>query len=430
MNYEETLAYLYSSLPMFSRVGSAAYRKDLTNTIALSAALGDPHKKLRCIHVAGTNGKGSTSHMLAAVLIQAGYKTGLYTSPHLFDFRERISINGELISKEFVVEFTQRIMRVAEEIKPSFFEITVAMAFDYFTKNGVEYAVIEVGLGGKLDSTNIITPVISVITNIGWDHMNILGDTLAKIAAEKAGIIKDHVPVVIGERQKETDEVFISTANLKHSPLFFASDNFKVTDYHLGLTHIRFTIQRVHNAQMRDYTLDLPGLYQRKNLITVLQTLEVLNIEFEDDSIVHNALQVTKMLTGLHGRWEVISEKPTIILEVAHNREGVREMLEHLSHLPYGKLHFVMGMVNDKDPAPVLEQLPATASYYFTKAQIPRALDENELKSKAEQFGLEGLAFAEVNEAINAARKAAGSNDVIVVCGSIFLVAEVEKFRH
>lgn len=429
MNYPETIDYLFTRLPMFSRMGSAAFKKDLTNTIALCAALGDPHKKFKSIHVGGTNGKGSVSHMLAAVLQSAGYKTGLYTSPHLYDFRERIRINGEMVSEEYVVDFVERIKPLVEEISPSFFEITVAMAFDYFALQGVDIAVIEVGLGGRLDSTNIITPELSVITNIGKDHTNMLGNTLPEIAGEKAGIIKKSVPVVIGERHPQTEPVFTNKAQQMDAPLYFAEDRFEAKKWEFTPDTISITALDKERQAEATYQLDLPGIYQTKNLKTVLQSITLLRQQgwHITDQQVQAALASVKKLTGLRGRWEVIHHEPTIVLEVAHNEDGLRQMLQHLEGLSFQKLHMVYGMVKDKEADPVMALLPKNALYYFTQAHIPRALPAAELAHKAKEYGLQGIPYEDVNTALHAAKRAAAKDDLIVVCGSIFLVAEVDR---
>jgi dihydrofolate synthase / folylpolyglutamate synthase len=426
MNYQQTIEYLYDTLPMFSRMGSAAFKKDITNTFLLCERLGNPHKKFKSIHVAGTNGKGSVSHMLAAIFQTAGYKTGLYTSPHLYDFRERIKINGEMCDKDFVVDFVQRIQPAIEEIQPSFFEITVAMAFDFFEQQKVDIAIIEVGLGGRLDSTNVITPELSVITNIGWDHMNLLGNTLEEIAFEKAGIIKENIPVVIGEKKKETENIFRNIASQKQSSIYFTEENFSVTDFRLLNNLIEVSVAD-KNSSTVNYQLDLAGIYQTKNILTVLQAVELLtewNISREN---IQTALKNVKQLTGLHGRWEVIHEDPTIVLEVAHNKDGIQQMLQHLQKISFNKLHLVVGIVKDKDVDAVLELLPKEANYYFTQAHIPRALNAQILKTKASELSLSGNHFDDVNTALQQALINSSKDDLIVVCGSIFLVAEVNR---
>lgn len=425
MNYQETLHYLFTKLPMFSRIGAAAFKKDLTNTIRLCNALGDPQHKFKSIHIAGTNGKGSTSHMLAAVLQEAGYKTGLYTSPHLKDFRERIKINGVMCDEDFVVDFTERIQPLINEIEPSFFEITVAMAFDYFAKHEVDVAVIEVGLGGRFDSTNIITPELSVITNIGWDHMNLLGDTLAKIAFEKAGIIKKNIPVVIGEAIAETRPVFDSAAI--DSPIVYAEDHLYVTDWTLQNHLLTVEVAEKKTGTHHSYQLDLPGIYQTKNLLTVLQAAHQLHMMGwrTGTETVRKALPHVKRLTGLHGRWEVIHEHPVVVLDVGHNIDGMTQINKQIELSTYHRLHIVIGMVKDKEIDPVLGLLPKHATYYFTQAQIPRALGAEDLLAAANKHGLKGNTFKNVNAALQDALSHAHKEDMILVCGSVFLVGEV-----
>ncbi len=427
MTYAETLDYLYNKLPMFSRIGAAAFKKDLTNTIALCEALDNPQNKFKTIHVAGTNGKGSTSHMLAAVLQNAGYKTGLYTSPHLHDFRERIKINGMLCDEHFVVDFTQRIMPLIDEIEPSFFEITVAMAFDYFALQKVDIAIIEVGLGGRLDSTNIITPELSVITNIGYDHMNMLGNTLQLIASEKAGIIKPNIPVVIGEYIAETKPVFVDKAAVENAPIIFAQQKRYVAEFTNAHHQLQISVAEHGNDKREDYVLDLPGIYQTKNLVTVLEALHQLRLSGWNipEDIVKKALHKVKKLTGFYGRWQLINEHPNIVLDVAHNEDGIKQLVEQLELTTYNHLHIVMGMVKDKDSTKVLQLLPKNAIYYFTKAHIPRALDEAELQATAATFNLQGHHYPAVNIALQSAVDKAQKDDLILVCGSVFIVAEV-----
>ena len=426
MNYQQTIDYLYKTLPMFSRMGSAAFKKDLTNTLLLCERLGDPHKKFKSIHVAGTNGKGSVSHMLAAIFQTAGYKTGLYTSPHLYDFRERIKVNGIMCDEDFVVDFVERIQPAIEEIQPSFFEITVVMAFEFFVQQKVDVAIIEVGLGGRLDSTNVIIPELSVITNIGWDHMNLLGDTLEEIAFEKGGIIKANVPVIIGEKKEETEKVFRNIASQKHAPIFFAQENFSVTGYKLLNDSIDISVVD-KDSSVRNYQSDLAGIYQTKNILSVLQAVELLKGWNLSQQHIQTALKKVKQLTGLHGRWEVIHKEPLVVLEVAHNKDGIEQMLQHLQNTHFNKLHIVVGVVKDKDVEAVLKLLPQEADYYFTQAHIPRALNAETLQEKASGFSLNGHCFDEVNEAIRHALTLASKDDLIIVCGSIFLVAEVDK---
>ena len=430
MTYQQTIDHLYSQLPMFSRIGSAAYKKDLHNTIELCNALDNPQNKFKSIHIAGTNGKGSTSHMLAAILQKAGYKTGLYTSPHLKDFRERIKINGEMVSEAFVVDFVERTKQLTESIEPSFFELTVAMAFEYFVKEKVDIAVIETGLGGRLDSTNIITPLLSIITNIGYDHMNILGDTLEQIAFEKAGIIKQNVPVVIGEYTAITKPIFINKASETNSSIFFANDKYNVSNISSSAYQLKCDVTDVSNNCTENFTLDLNGLYQTKNLQTVLCAEGILmqqgfNISNKSEKY---ALANVKKLTGLHGRWDVIEEKPMIVLDVAHNEDGIKQVLNQLSVISdqFESLHIVTGMVKDKEIEKVLTLLPKEATYYFTNAHIPRALPAAELQQKAAAHQLNGNVFDDVNDAIDAAKRKASSKDLRLVCGSVFLVGEVE----
>jgi dihydrofolate synthase / folylpolyglutamate synthase len=428
MNYEQTINYLFTRLPMFSHIGAAAYRKDITNTVRLCEYLGNPHTKFKTIHIAGTNGKGSTSHMLAAILQTAGYKTGLYTSPHLRDFRERMRINGEMISQDFVVDFTQRIQPGIEEIAPSFFEITVAMAFDYFAQQGIDVAVIEVGLGGRLDSTNIITPELSIITNIGWDHMNLLGNTLEGIAAEKGGIIKPGVPVILGEVLPETQPVFEKIAAEKKAPLVIAGKERYTADWQYEHHELVVQVAEMPIAEERQtYHLDLPGYYQTKNLLTVLGAVKQLQhsgwkITSEQ---VKKALRQVKKLTGLHGRWEVIHQNPAVILDVGHNEDGFRQITAQLELTEHHQLHIVIGLVKDKEIAKVLSLLPKEATYYFTRAQIPRALPADQLAEQARTIGLTGHHYPDVNTALKAALHKAGKQDLILVCGSVFVVGEV-----
>ncbi len=430
MTYQQTLDHLYAQLPMYSRIGAAAYKEDLDNTIALCDAIGNPHTQFKSIHIAGTNGKGSTSHMLAAILQQAGYKTGLYTSPHIKDFGERIKINGEMINEDFVVDFVERTESISAQIKPSFFELTVAMAFDYFAKEKVDIAVIETGLGGRLDSTNIIVPLLSIITNIGYDHMDLLGDSLEKIAREKAGIIKPGVPVVIGEYLPETKNIFIEKAKQVNAPIFFSQDEYLVSNIIYGVQLLACDVTNSEHQITEQFELDLTGLYQTKNLRTVLCAGGILmqqgfGIKNEDEK---TALKNVKKLTGLYGRWEVISNKPTIILDVAHNEDGIKELVHQLSIVrgPSSELHFVMGFVKDKHIDKVLNILPKDAHYYFSNAHIERALPHPVLLEKAKDKGLSGESHDDVNKAISAALQHAAAPDIIIVCGSIFLVAEVE----
>ena len=460
MTYSETIRYLYSQLPLFTRDGPSAYKADLTNTIELCRRLANPQDKFKSVHVAGTNGKGSTSHMLAAILQVAGYKTGLYTSPHLKDFRERIRINGQMISKREVIDFVAAHRHDFNEIKPSFFEMTVALAFDIFSREKVDIAIIEVGLGGRLDSTNIITPLLSVITNIGWDHMNMLGNTLQLIAGEKAGIIKPGVPVIIGEYQPEVADIFIDKASHETTTLTFASELFKVSDQRseiggqrsevrgwrsevggqrsevrdqrLGVRAEEFLeIQIVPTQDSRlktqDLRLDLPGVYQLKNVKTVLAAVNELRRQgfIITDEHIKTALRQVKTLTGLHGRWEMINKSPLTMCDTGHNPEGIREVLKNISAVPYTQLHFVLGVVNDKDISQILSMLPKDAVYYFCKPDIPRGLEAESLKQKAESAGLHGDVYPSVKAALESAQNKAGENDLVFIGGSTFVVAEV-----
>jgi len=410
---------------MFSRIGAAAFKKDLTNTLRLCEELGNPQQQFKSIHIAGTNGKGSTSHMLAAILQTAGYRTGLYTSPHLKDFRERIKVNGQWCEEEFVTDFTQRIQPLINEIEPSFFEITVAMAFDYFAKQKVDIAVIEVGLGGRFDSTNIIIPELSIITNIGWDHMNILGDTLEKIAFEKAGIIKKGIPVVIGEVINESKNVFENLA--AGSQISYAEEKRYVAGWQYEHHELSVEVVDKTNDSHHTYQLDIPGIYQTKNLLTVLEAAHQLQLQGWNTGIdiVQKALPHVKRLTGLHGRWEVIHHNPTVILDVGHNVDGMAQLTKQIELSDYHHLHIVIGMVKDKEIDAVLQLLPKHATYYFTQAQIPRALDANSLQLTAKSLQLHGNTFDNVNSALQNAISHSHKDDMILVCGSVFLVGEV-----
>jgi len=404
MTYQQTLDYLFSQLPMFQRIGASAYKVDLSNTIELCNLLGNPQHHFKSVHIAGTNGKGSTSHMLASILQEAGYTVGLYTSPHLIDFRERIKINGEMISEQEVVDFVTKYKKDFEKINLSFFEWTVGLAFDYFSNQKVDIAVIETGLGGRLDSTNVIIPELSIITNIGKDHMQFLGDTLEKIAIEKAGIIKKNVPIIIGETQPEIKHVFVSKAKELGSAIYFADQ----------------IIQQGLES-------DLKGSYQKKNIKTVLASVhELKKLEFaiSDEQIKSGLLHVVRN-TGLMGRWQTLGLDPKIICDTGHNEAGIREVVSQLESLTYNKLHFVLGAVNDKEIDSVLELLPKNAVYYFCQAKIPRALDVNELKNKAKSYRLNGNAYSSVKNAYEEAKKTANKHDLIFIGGSTFVVAEV-----
>jgi dihydrofolate synthase/folylpolyglutamate synthase len=431
MTYQQTIDYLYAHLPMFSRIGTAAYKEDLYNTIEICNLIGNPQNKFKSIHIAGTNGKGSTSHMLAAMLQQAGYKTGLYTSPHLKDFRERIKINGAFVSEEFIIDFVARTREITEKIQPSFFELTVSMAFEYFALQEVDIAIIETGLGGRLDSTNIISPILSVITNIGWDHMNLLGNTLEEIASEKAGIIKQNTPVIIGEYLPQTKQIFIDKAALENAPIYFVQEEYEYGNIETTTKNLSCTVTNTVHAITENFTLDLNGIYQTKNLCTVLCAEGILmqlgfGIKNEEEK---NALANVKQLTGLFGRWDVLSVHPTIVADVAHNEDGIKQILHQLALTTSEKnhKHFVLGMVKDKDINKVLSILPKDAVYYFTNAHIPRAMPHLLLKERASDYGLTGESFDDVNEAVNAAKEKAGKDDIIIVCGSVFVVGELNS---
>jgi dihydrofolate synthase/folylpolyglutamate synthase len=426
--YEETLDYLYQNLPMFQRVGASAIKPDLQNTLALCSKLGNPHLKFKSIHVAGTNGKGSTSHMLASILQSSGYKTGLYTSPHLKSFTERIRINGAEISKDYIVEFVKNVHPLIEKIKPSFFEITVAMAFDYFATQYVDVAVIEVGLGGRLDSTNVITPELSVITNIGWDHTDILGNTLQQIASEKAGIIKKGTPVVISERQAEIDAVFTDKAVELSAPLYFAEDNFRANTSKAG-EQVVFEIFEDDRPLFSNLQLQLQGLYQEKNIPGVLQSVTVLREKgwkISKEQLL-DGLRCVVSHTGLKGRWQILGNHPLIVCDTGHNLNGIQEVLRQIKLQSVDKLFFVFGMVKGKDAKAILELLPKTAYYFFCEAKIPRALDAVALFELAQSNGLRGEVIADVNEAIEHAKKVAAPNDMIFIGGSTYVVAEIDN---
>lgn len=428
MTYPETLSFLYSQLPMYQRVGKAAYKTDLSNTLALDAFFRHPHRHFKSIHIAGTNGKGSIAHMLAAIFQSAGYKTGLYTSPHLKDFRERIKINGSPVSKDFVVQYIERSKTIIEKIKPSFFELTVLMAFDYFAQEKIDIAIIETGMGGRLDSTNIITPLLSIITNIAYDHTYFLGNTLPEIAKEKAGIIKTNVPVIIGEKHPETMPVFQETAHKKNTKIIFAEDCF-TSDYMLEdfSGKVIFNIKQNGQIIYPNIILDLSGNYQKKNLITILCTLETIRNNYQWFTIgtkaIYNGLENVTSLTGFAGRWQVLQHNPLIVLDIAHNENGLSAVFEQVRNTPYRNLHIVMGFVDDKSVDTILKLFPQNATYYFTQAQIPRALPVEILQKKAKS--LNGNSYPKVKDAFLSAKKNASRNDMILVTGSTFIVAEI-----
>ncbi|MDH7914605.1 folylpolyglutamate synthase/dihydrofolate synthase family protein [Winogradskyella sp. SYSU M77433] len=404
MNYQDTVSWMFQQLPMYQNKGKSAFKKDLSNTLKLSAQLNHPEQKFKSIHVAGTNGKGSTSHMMASILQEAGYKVGLYTSPHLKDFRERIKINGDVVSKQFVTGFIKRNKAFLESNNLSFFEMTVGMAFDYFAKKHVDIAIIEVGLGGRLDSTNIITPELSIITNIGFDHTQFLGTTLPEIASEKAGIIKQSIPVVIGETQHETENVFKNKAEENNSEIYFAD-------------------QLIHDV----LESDLKGTYQLKNIKTVMQSVEVLRKSGFRITEAHlkNGLSNVVKNTGLQGRWQILSTIPKIICDTAHNKEGLTYIFGQIEKECFNQLHIVFGVVNDKDLNSIISLLPKSATYYFCKPNVQRGLDENTLKDYFHAKGYVGKSYVSVNEALKSAKINANSDDFIYVGGSTFVVAEV-----
>jgi len=430
MNYTQTVDYLFSALPMFQRNGPAAYKANLDNTHALDEFFGHPHRDFKTIHIAGTNGKGSVSHMLAAILQAAGYKTGLFTSPHLIDFRERIRVNGKMISEDYVCRFVEENKSLIEKISPSFFELTTLMAFAYFKDSKTDIAVIETGMGGRLDSTNIITPLVSVITNIGLDHTQFLGNTIELVAAEKAGIIKENVPVVIGEWQKETEGVYRDYAGRMKSELSFASQKYSIKASFQ--TPGRKQIMYVRSGEILVYeslSIDLLGLYQKKNLPTVLQTIDRLRESGVSVSreAIYDGLQNASAITGLRGRWEALGYNPLIICDTGHNAEGISEVVQQIRQTPYRKLHFIFGMVSDKDPKAVLSLLPRDAEYYFTKADIPRALSPELLREEAGSQGLIGESYPDIKTAFEAAKARATMDDLIFIGGSTFVVADLLK---
>ena len=427
MTYQETLEWMFNKLPMYQRIGAAAYKADLNNTIQLLDLLNNPHHNFKSVHVAGTNGKGSVSHMLASVFQEAGYKTGLYTSPHLRDFRERIRINGEMIPEENVTQFIDTYKDKFEKMELSFFEMTVGMAFDYFAKEKVDMAIIEVGMGGRLDSTNLITPELSVITNIDFDHTKFLGDTRAKIAYEKAGIIKPDVPVVIGETHPETQQVFIDKAKECGSPIYFADQIFDCGKIHIeSISEQKFDVWKNSELYMEALETPLMGNYQQKNLTTLMCAIDLLRSKFNlsEDNIREGIAKVIRN-THLMGRWQILCKDPLTIADTGHNVAGITEVVRQLAEMHYGKLHFVLGMVNDKDIDSVLQLLPRGAEYYFCKADIPRGLDANILAEKAFDMGLRGQVFESVSHAYRSAVNNARFGDVVFIGGSNFTVAEV-----
>ncbi|MCH6198870.1 bifunctional folylpolyglutamate synthase/dihydrofolate synthase [Aquiflexum sp. LQ15W] len=426
MTYQETLDYLFNALPMFQRIGAAAFKNDLNNTLALCSHLGNPEKSIKSIHVAGTNGKGSTSHAICSVLMEAGYKVGLYTSPHLKSFTERIKINGNDIPEKVVVDFVEGNQAFLEELKPSFFEMTVGMAFWYFAKEKVDIAVIEVGMGGRLDSTNVVMPEVSVITNIGYDHMQFLGNTLPLIAGEKAGIIKPKTPVVISQKQQETFIVFEKKAEETQAPIYFAEDAIKVKRSGSSSSGRR-VYEIIDEDEKSLIEIDLHGNYQEKNLAGILQTIKVLKtLGWKiEESAVKNGLSGIVSNTGLKGRWQILGKDPMKVCDTGHNEDGIRLIIEQINELTFNRLFMVIGMVNDKDVSKVLSILPKNAWYIFCQATIPRAMDAEELAQKAFEFGLSGEIIRDVNAAIEKAENLASKEDLIFIGGSTFVVAEI-----
>jgi dihydrofolate synthase / folylpolyglutamate synthase len=430
MTYPQTLDYLYKQLPMFHRIGAAAYKADLSNTLALCRLLEHPETKFRSLHIAGTNGKGSTSHFLASVLQENGYRTGLFTSPHLSDFRERIRVNGKMIPKKDVTKFVETHKEAFDLVQPSFFEWTFALAAWYFSREKVDIAVMETGMGGRLDSTNVITPLLSVITNIGLDHTQFLGDTLPKVATEKAGIIKAGIPVVIGESHPETSPVFENRSRELGSPLIFADRQMHLSEKELPIrTASRLNAEYDSKTTGKHYTLSSPltGAYQLKNMATVLSAIETLQATGFSlkDEFLNKGIRNCVRNTGIKGRWQIIGRKPLTVADIGHNPDGIREILTQIRLTPHQQLHFVLGVVNDKDVRTMLSMLPSDARYYFCKADIPRGLDAAILAEYAREFNLNGNVFASVKEALTEARLTAESDDLIVVGGSAFVVAEV-----
>ena len=431
-SYAATLAYLYDRLPMFSKVGDSAIKKDLTNTLKLCKSLGNPEKKFRSVHIAGTNGKGSTSNMLAAILQEAGYKTGLYTSPHLLDFRERIRVNGEMIPQEEVIRFVEANKALIESIQPSFFEVTVAMAFHYFAEQQVDIAIIETGLGGRLDSTNVIHPILSLITNISLDHVHILGNTLEEIAGEKAGIIKENVPVILSEKSEATTHVFTNKASETNSKLIFASEEWDIEIVEKNNDRLLLKSDRIPGIEEDNptsgdrFTLDLPGTYQVRNLKGVFSAIDELchqgyQINKQD---VLRALERVKELTGLRARWQTLSTNPLIICDTGHNEAGWREVLANIQQTHYENLHMVIGVMRDKNAAKLFEVLPQNASYYFCNADFERALPAEDLAKQGASYNLHGLPYPNVLAAVKIAIQNAKENDLVFIGGSTFIVAE------
>ena len=429
MDYNQTVEWLFSQLPMFQRVGQAAYKADLTTTVDLLKKLGNPQNQFKAIHIAGTNGKGSVSHILASILQEAGFKTGLYTSPHLKDFRERIKINGQMIGEDQVVQFVSTHKSTFKEIKPSFFEMTVGMAFDFFATEKVDFAVLETGMGGRLDSTNVSNPVVSCITNIGYDHMHFLGDTIEKIAAEKAGIVKENIPLVVGKTQPGAKEVFEKVTAEKKAPLIFADEHFELRKIQTRESKLRsYDVWKDDQLFIEELESPLLGNYQAGNIATALQIVDVLNKNHGlniDAKTIREGIGDVIRKTGLHGRWQILKTNPLTICDTGHNPEGIQEVVEQIGETSYEHLHFVFGMVNDKNPESILYLLPKGATYYFCKPDIPRGMDADELKEHAFKAGLRGENYNSVMHAFNSAINNAKVNDLVFIGGSTFVVAEI-----
>jgi len=426
--WKETLDFMYQRLPMYQRIGAAAYKKDLTNTILLCEACGNPHRLLKCVHIAGTNGKGTTTHIIASGLQSQGYNIGVYTSPHYVDFRERIKINGLYISKKYIISFINTYIDEIETIQPSFFELTVALAFRYFADQKVDFAVIETGLGGRLDSTNVITPLISVITNISYDHQSMLGHTLPLIAAEKAGIIKQNIPVVIGESQEDVQEVFIKKSKEVHAPLIFADQHLSLVQKSDSGSELVYDVYLDNKLWLNNLRSSLIGPFQSKNIITGLYALKELSKMIPSDfNKVIEVFPEIHQQTGYMGRWQILDKNPLVVVDSAHNTGGISIVVDELKKFKEGRLHIIMGFVNDKDISEILNMMPQNAAYYFAKANIPRGLDAVDLKNQAKNAGLKGNSYISVRKAFAAARQKAKKGDTIFIGGSIFVVGEVLK---
>jgi dihydrofolate synthase / folylpolyglutamate synthase len=428
-DYKDTLKYIFDQLPMFHRIGAAAYKDNLDNTIALSKLTGNPELQFPSIDIAGTNGKGSVANMLASILQEAGFKTGLFTSPHLKDFRERIRINGKMISEANVVSFINHYKKDFEKIQPSFFELTFALAMHYFDKESVDVAVVETGMGGRLDSTNIVKPVLSIITNISYDHMQFLGNTIQKIAKEKAGIIKKDIPVLIGKTQPETKGVFSAIADNLEAPIYFADQIYKIAKFQTRNEMpfgSDFKISKYGAVYDRIFYCPLSGYYQKENLQTVFAAIDILkdNFRIRFDAISDGIANVISN-TGLKGRWQVVHKNPLTIFDIAHNEAGIRSVMEQIKATPHNKLRMVMGFVNDKDISKILSLLPTDAIYYFCKPDIPRGLELDILSPEVSKLGLTGQNYTSVKKAYDAALRTAATEDMIFVGGSTFVVADV-----